>query len=517
MVNGKPKISRSQTRNKEFAMPTVKKVILSNRSQLQRKYGDQWVAIESAANDLAAKYTMAGLDTQLIYVDDRAITGLGGTPVVHASSTEENKNAVDAVATHQKPSSVLLLGSTDVIPHQDLANPAFGGGSLERDPDSTAWSDLPYASDAAYSQTITEFLPSKRHVGRLPDVTSATGGNDPAYLVGLLHTARDAAARPQSDYLSYLGLSKRAWAVSTGDSLTNMFGNDTDEQLIPALMPWPAALINNRSHFINCEGLQYQPDYYAGGDSHTSSQVALSASMLPGNVTNGTVIAVECCYAADLYDPTINRDLLNACYTYLSNGAYGFFGSSTVAYGLAKADDLADLLCQYFFIHVLKGMSLGEAAFQARADYVTSHGGLGTLNALDLKTLAQFNLMGDPSLQPVQVVTPSPARGYVRPTPMSQPRPSAPRVGGAAVKQSTPPRQSNLYQGVVEIKPFAMGTKSERLAVMLVTPDHEYVLYRIGGNPIDDLRLKELAGKTLRFNGTVYGYTLFVTDWHELG
>ena len=69
------------------------------------------------------------------------------------------------------------------------------------------------------------------------------------------------------------------------------------------------------------------------------------------------------------------------------------------------------------------------------------------------------------------------------------------------------------YTGKVIRRLFAKGTKSERIAVMLVTENHEYVLRRQGGNPVSDPELDKLVDKTICFEGTVYGYTLIVTSW----
>jgi hypothetical protein len=478
-------------------MPVVDKVILTNRSALKNKYGAGWVAIETAVQNLIAKNLTQGMQAKLVYLDDKStMAGLGGTPVVQADNPKQNKDAADAVAGHFRPSSVLLLGSRDVIPHQDLANPAYGGGSLGFDPDPTACSDLPYACDKPYSQNITDFLNSTRQVGRLPDVTN---GSDPSYLVGLLDTARNATSRNPSDYQAYLGLSRYAWAVSTANSLTTVFGNSTTEHLIPAeAWPWGAQLAD-RSHFINCEGVKGDPDYY-GADSHMS-RIAVLAAGLPAQVSDGTVVAVECCYAADLYDPNVNMGQLSACYTYLANGAYGFFGSSTSAYGQGHSDDQADLLCTYFLKHVLQGSSQGDAALQARTDYLACH---STLSVYDLKTLAQFNLMGDPSVQPV-----NPTATAATETTESK------RFRKPAVLRSASHPESRQYQGLVAIKRFGMGTKGERDAAILTTPEREFLLLRLGGDPISDPVINDLADRTIRCHGIAYGYTLRITDWIE--
>jgi len=69
--------------------------------------------------------------------------------------------------------------------------------------------------------------------------------------------------------------------------------------------------------------------------------------------------------------------------------------------------------------------------------------------------------------------------------------------------------------GQVIRKQFAAGSKSERQAVMLQTPDGEYVLRIQGGNPFHDSRLEELVGKRIIARGELHGYTFLMKDWTE--
>ncbi|HEY4334762.1 MAG TPA: hypothetical protein VGM89_02665, partial [Puia sp.] len=91
---------------------------------------------------------------------------------------------------------------------------------------------------------------------------------------------------------------------------------------------------------------------------------------------------------------------LSIANNYLLNGALGFLGSSTIAYGPADSNDQADLICAYFFTSVLKGASTGRSLLEARQQYLTKSG--PHLDPVALKTLGQFYLLGDPSLQPVE-------------------------------------------------------------------------------------------------------------------
>jgi len=73
------------------------------------------------------------------------------------------------------------------------------------------------------------------------------------------------------------------------------------------------------------------------------------------------------------------------------------------------------------------------------------------------------------------------------------------------------------FEGTVVQKPFAAGTKSERNAVMLETREgKDYVLRRQGGNAFHDEVLEQLAGKKIRAEGILAGYTLIIKDWSEL-
>ena len=72
------------------------------------------------------------------------------------------------------------------------------------------------------------------------------------------------------------------------------------------------------------------------------------------------------------------------------------------------------------------------------------------------------------------------------------------------------------YIGSVVKRPFAVGTKSARDAILLLTKDKEYVLRRQGGNAFQDPELEKLIGKRIRCTGTVAGYTLLITDYATL-
>src|SRR5262245_34229626 len=141
------------------------KVLVTNQAALKSKYGDGYPTTIKPA-----------LNTVLVLLDNTtSMKKYKVKAVTDPSDQKQNKRAIDAVCKPLAPAYLCILGSVDVVPHQDLINP------ISSDGDALVPSDLPYASAHAYSDQIEDFLTPTRVVGRIPDVT---GGNDPAYLAG---------------------------------------------------------------------------------------------------------------------------------------------------------------------------------------------------------------------------------------------------------------------------------------------------------------------------------------------
>ena len=125
---------------------------------------------------------------------------------------------------------------------------------------------------------------------------------------------------------------------------------------------------------------------------------------------------------------------MGICNTYLANKAYGFFASTTIAYGDSDSNSGADLICQYFLDNILTGGSLGQAASKARQSFVHDNH-----DPVDLKTLAQFNLYGDPSVTPVMLPAAKKAVGPI------------PKAMVAAERVERSDRRRSLFRRGVEL------------------------------------------------------------------
>jgi hypothetical protein len=369
------------------------KIIVTNRKALLGKYGNKgFTTIRKAFTVLAAADKKRGIKSRVVYLDDKAdMKKMGGKSVMNASDSRENKAAIDTAFKFFNPHYLMILGASDVVPHQDLDNPVYSAGG---DDDVHAWGDLPYACDAPYSRDPARFVGATRVVGRLPDLV---GAKEPSYLISLLNTAADYKRWLPEDYMGYLGLSAEVWQGSTRLSLNNIFGNVDKLLLTPDSGPnYPNGQLRNRMHFINCHGGPASPEFY--GQRGNSYPRSLTTQSTTGEILEGTVAAVECCYGAELYDAVTLAIDQPICQSYLRQGGYGYFGSTTIAYGPPDGNSAADLICQYFLLNVLDGASLGHAALMARQQFVER---AAQMDAVDLKTLAQFYLLGDPSVHPI--------------------------------------------------------------------------------------------------------------------
>jgi hypothetical protein len=288
------------------------------------------------------------------------------------------------------PDYLMLLGSVDVVPHQPLRNPVYDGVN---DVDRLAPGDLAYACNAPFSDDASDFIGPDRVVGRLPDMTGAT---DPSVLLAVLKSATKWSVRPRSDYNDHLGVSALVWTRSTVLSLRQIFGAAEVHNSPNEGPQWPAAVLGRRVHFINCHGADSDPQFY--GQEGSNYPVSHQAAVVAGHVRSGTVAAAECCYGGQLWAPGPQDAAEPMPLAYLRSGAVGFLGSSTIAYGPADTNGDADLLCQYFVESVLGGASLGRALVEARQRFVQ---GVTVLSPVNTKTLAQFSLLGDPSVHPV--------------------------------------------------------------------------------------------------------------------
>ena len=192
---------------------------------------------------------------------------------------------------------------------------------------------------------------------------------------------------------------------------------------------------------MNCHGGDVMADWFGQRDATAPVDVvAMAPEDVDGHVREGTVVVAECCYGAQHVGPADLGGRMPMLWAYLRSGAYAALGSSTTAYGPASGNGQADLLCRFVLEGVMTGASSGRALLDARQRYLREVGAMGPE---DLKTLGQFDLLGDPSLQPVavpgraQAAAPSGSKSVGKAPGLAQRR-AVLRAAGRALASSVP-------------------------------------------------------------------------------
>lgn len=367
------------------------KVLITNASTQREKYGARgYRRVQAAIRELVTADRRRGLQTIVVDISDAyQMRKYKALSVSDARSEVQNKNAVDCIYAAIKPHYLVLLDGPDVIPHLLLNNPIPG------DKDRNVPSDLPYASDERFlSRDAAKYAAPTRVVGRIPGVTKA---NDPTFLISQIKTAAAFSSRRREDYLSHFAISAYLWRKSTERSVENVFRSAPIKISPPSNSPKIRRMLAPLCHFINCHGGENNPNFY--GQRGSQIIVSMTSDDVAKAARRHTIVAAECCFGAQLFAPDAAHGKLPISNAYLNAGAIAFLGSTTTTYGSPDRNGSADLIAQYFLIEVLDNASSGRACLQARHKFVYSQ---KMHDPVNLKTLAQFILLGDPSLQPVR-------------------------------------------------------------------------------------------------------------------
>lgn len=409
----------------------INKVIITNKSMMVKHYGDEY---ESSILPVINKLIITdkknrGIDTKLIYLDQFSEKNL----VIHvtdASNDKENKDAVDAICATFSPQYILLLGGQDIIPLQCLKNPMNQlkeviDNAYKHYPDdtSTIFSDLPYACSAKYSDIIDDYITSvDRSVGRIGSMEK-----DPKILINALQTAISFKPKLREVYEDYfccvskfipLGISHLLLAEKViGKTLSKIF-NEVKYEISPPnnWENWSKEQVGSLMHVLLCHGYPYYP-YFLGLSDNDTLKVSLSEESINNRLTKGTIAVSSACYAAQLFPKTeyytswnflanITSEIpdqnnphaqrYGMCDTYLKNGAAAFVGSTFWGGDIRIATA--------YITNILNGLSSGMAFLKARLDFINNN---KSLFRHEMRaTLASYTLLGDPSLEPVNIKIP---------------------------------------------------------------------------------------------------------------
>lgn len=381
--------------NQPTVFPSARKIVVVHKRALVQKYTTVgYNGIRGALRALVLDDQGRGIATKIVLIDNKV--PLGGVSATIPRWSGKFKAAVDSICkSKNNPDYVVLLGGPDVIPHIPLRSP--WGIDAPFGEERVVDSDLPYASDHPHALDPSKFQDASRKVGRLPDVPGAT---DPTYLINRIE---DSIKTPTLNAKQHFSLSAEVWKGASAEIVTRLFGPGAALHCCPTFGPnWKSTILKKPIQFINCHG-DTRKDVFYGERAGVIGPLphAISAAALTNNVVAGAVVVAECCYGAELFEPMLPHEPQGMALSYLEHGAATFLGSSTISYGGAEAVDLAcaDELCFFFLEGILSGASCGEALANARYRLVQ---GQTVLDNYQIKTLAQFMLLGDPARRPVK-------------------------------------------------------------------------------------------------------------------
>ena len=386
-------------------MPTDK-LIVSSKTALQKKYKADFQKVEGLLKSIVAADKSKGLGSKYIFVDDaKMMKACKARVVTKIKNESQHKNALDDLFHFFTPDYVLIFGAQDIIPFQSLVNDNYiatmsNRDSEDDDDEKMIGSDLPYACETPYNgnKRVQNYISPSRVVGRLPDLP---GKADLAYISKLVANA--IAWKPLTAFPKNLfSLTTATWNKITDRIIIEALGNKHTSYVSPPHKAgsWKKAALAPLIHLINCHGGEIDANFWG---QNAKTQVIEPASINSQDVNkklnHGTVGVMECCFGGQLYEPNLKVELpMSICNSYLLNGAIGYVGSSCSAYGAVNGEKFiynADLIAKYFIRHLFNGSSLGRAFLEARQEYFSKN---NQPDPIDYKTLAQFNLMGDPSL-----------------------------------------------------------------------------------------------------------------------
>ncbi len=348
-------------------------IILSHRTNLRRAYGGrQFLKLERAIGKLKEAVDISGVDASILWTD-------AGTP-------GEAKEAISGFEKTRgvQVSSLLIVGGDDTIPFFRVKNEVDDG-------------DSEILSDAPYACRLGEWTLPERAVGRFP----GTGEAD--FLLRLLARARKghlSGSRVRSR--TGFGYSTSQWRLASKAVYTSL-GLKERLKLSPptTVHTFKPRWLRARSFlYFNLHGLKEKGDWF--GERGPADPVeypqfprAVAPELIPQ--LRGGVVFSEACYGGYV----LNKDSRTSlALRFLEAGADCFVGASAIAYGPHRPPSTeADLLCKYFYQYVMRGSQYGNSLMNAKRDFVKKMFRIqGYLDEDDRKTLAEFNLFGDPCL-----------------------------------------------------------------------------------------------------------------------
>jgi len=392
------------------SIPKTLKLSVTVKRHLERKYNAASLKeIGRAVKHWINKDAHRGIRTVHVAVDDpAAMRALRVRPVTGKATAAKIKRAIDDLWKRLAPDYLVLFGSADIVPMFEVVNPSH---DPEGDHDKKVPTDNPYACSMGFSSSKRRsYLIPDRVIGRIPDMLH---DNDPAWFVEYLKTATSWESKGARFYNEKFAICCHSWKRAGLECIRYIGkpGKPTSHLFIsPPTSDVSASArkhLSARLHMIKCHGSQFRTAFY--GQERKRYPEAIASATQKARIKPATVAAAMCCYGAQIFSPAdpgaIDPGEWPLASTYLRSGAFGFVGSTMLAWLGDTELSYADWIVAAYLKSILGGASIGRAFLESKQDYVRWVNLQGyAIDLADEKTLIEYVLLGDPSIHPVSSV-----------------------------------------------------------------------------------------------------------------
>ncbi len=360
-------------------------LVLLAQSCIATLYGPAGKAIVAAVDDLLRARAQQGIASRA-YDPEAGWPELGVEPVLLNPPALAAQLAVIDQALRAQGAiieSLTVIGGPQVVPFGELPNPLPDGDGELR-------------SDAIYGLASQSSYIARWPVGRIPDAEPA----EPGLLVQLVQTAAR-LHQSRSRLPRTFGYSSAHWRDLSADVLG---AAPAPVELFESPPIMPPTLVRSKLAeasliYCNLHGVRGGASWYGQAKGDTALIMALRPEDLEAVDLAGALVVSQACFGARLAPQGGQRSLALG---FLAGGARGFVGALALTYGaislpIAESDQLVRCL---FMELADPAVSLGRA-FQAAHERMLREvlRRQGFVDAGDMKTLLEFVLYGDPTLQ----------------------------------------------------------------------------------------------------------------------
>ena len=362
-------------------------LITTVKAAIDAEFGlGAFAALTDPLEQLVDRLAKQAVEAHVAVLDDPIQMAVSGLRPLVSTSTAATVPAVRALAKTRECDAVLLVGGHSVLPMVELPNPV---GNRALDVDAVVRTDVPYGADG---DTHWECANCPRIVSRIPSPRSKRLADFIAII--------DAVATAPPSKSGGTAIVSQEWGA--------------EGARVAARMPGPVLFrvaphyelderhrsdLSRRWLYVNLHGRQDHDRWQTFDGSRRDYVTVMDPASFGCPEVTGSSLYCENCYGfKPLADPTGATCIDTA----FRSGLRSVIAATGLAYGayVTRPPFLqnADFLASAFFDGVRDTLGAGDALREARKRFLERirHRGFGT--NYGLKTLLQFQLLGDPTV-----------------------------------------------------------------------------------------------------------------------